>query len=854
MTHNYKRTLLSTLVLGALYNSAAAEVKTDGSVGQQVDIQAPDKVYEITSDLGQTRGNNLFHSFEQFNVETGYTANFSGPANIQNIISRVTGAGASHIDGTLQSSIQGANLFLLNPNGVLFGANASLNISGSFYTSTADYVKLGDQDYFYADPAKQSSFVSAEPSAFGFLSNTPNKIEVSGSQLSVAEGQTLSLVGGDITLDGAQLNAVNGTVNIASVASSGEVAGSVQDMDATQFSDLGDISLSNGAKIDTSGSSGGRIVIRGGNLAMDNSSIAANTTGDLNANIAEGIDIALTKDLVVDNDSHISTNLVAGASAHASGITVTAANAMLNNNSSMESLTQKQSTGTSGNVALVIEDNLRLTNQSRISTQTAGSGDSGDITITSKSLDLETASYISTSAILFPFTSNSAGDIHINSDKINIDGLTKSRFSIFDQNLDFTGISANAGFRGGVAGSIDIETRELKMVNNASIESGFYGEENESNITISANNGPVTLLNGATISTSSHNIGGKGNPKCGDITIIAGDVLISGVNIDDARVTGVFTNADASSSGGDISISAKSIHLENGARISAQDEFDNDLKLKSGSVSLSADRIIISGVNREFESYLLSLGATADQAFRESSSNVSIYNDGNNYSNPQFIPGNITINAKNFYLTDYAMLRSENFGRPTPGDITVNATNKAVFDNSLVTSASGDGIGVGGDINVTSSIAVFSDSTLETTAIEGRGGNINISAKAILATPGSVFNASSQFSVDGNISFNSNVDIEKSVAALPSSAEDVTGKFTQDCTVHPDRYSRFKTAASYTSVNAANSILFSNYTIKNYDNNSVAASQFANPYNGVSLNNLYEFESLFLAQVDCSTL
>ena len=90
------------------------------------------------------RGNNLFHSFGQFNVQTGESATFTGSSTVENVIGRVTGGQQSLIDGQLRSEMPQANLYLLNPSGVLFGPNATLDVPGSFHVSTADYLKLGD--------------------------------------------------------------------------------------------------------------------------------------------------------------------------------------------------------------------------------------------------------------------------------------------------------------------------------------------------------------------------------------------------------------------------------------------------------------------------------------------------------------------------------------------------------------------------------------------------------------------------------------------------------------------------------------------------------------------------------------
>jgi filamentous hemagglutinin family protein len=112
-----------------------AQITLDGSLGPRGPRTGPH--YLIGANLGQIRGSNLFHSFEHFNVPTGGSATFTGPATIANILSRVTGGQPSSIDGLLRSEIAGANLYLLNPSGVLFGPNVSLDVSGSFHVGSS---------------------------------------------------------------------------------------------------------------------------------------------------------------------------------------------------------------------------------------------------------------------------------------------------------------------------------------------------------------------------------------------------------------------------------------------------------------------------------------------------------------------------------------------------------------------------------------------------------------------------------------------------------------------------------------------------------------------------------------------
>ena len=156
------------LALLAAAGAARAQVITDGSVGPAQSLAGPN--FAITSDLGRIAGNNLFHSFQRFNLSTGQSATFSGPASIANIFSRVTG-GASTIDGTIRSTIAGADLFLVNPAGIVFGPNARLDVSGSFHAATATSIDFEDGGRFLASTAGTSQFSTAAPSAFGFISN-----------------------------------------------------------------------------------------------------------------------------------------------------------------------------------------------------------------------------------------------------------------------------------------------------------------------------------------------------------------------------------------------------------------------------------------------------------------------------------------------------------------------------------------------------------------------------------------------------------------------------------------------------------------------------------------------------------
>ena len=271
------RVLRLTIVLTALSGIAHAQITLDGSLGPGGALIGPNFV--IPSSVGQVRGGNLFHSFGLFNVLTNQSATFTGPNTVSNILGRVTGGQSSVIDGLIRSTIPGANLYLMNPAGMLFGPNASINVLGSFHATTADYLKFADGAKFHANLAKQSVLTSAPVTAFGFLSETPSPISIQRSDLRVPVGRTLSMIGGDIQFVGdpvqGALIAPIGRINIASVASPGEVipnnSTAAPDLDVESFARLGTISITNEALISVTGippifTPAGTIIIRGGQL------------------------------------------------------------------------------------------------------------------------------------------------------------------------------------------------------------------------------------------------------------------------------------------------------------------------------------------------------------------------------------------------------------------------------------------------------------------------------------------------------------------------------------------------------------------------------------------------------------
>ncbi len=216
-------------------SSVLAQIVPDSTLGAESSVVTPDNIGGIESDRidgGATRGANLFHSFQEFNVGEARGVYFTNPTGIENILTRVTGSNSSNILGRL-GVLGEANLLLLNPNGIIFGSKASLDIQGSFVATTAERIQLGDSGYFSATQPQTSSLLSVSPGALFFsqAASQPTAI-INQGNLTTEKNLTLSAdnldlqgqlqAGGDLTLQAQDTVKVRDSVTVPFLARSGE--------------------------------------------------------------------------------------------------------------------------------------------------------------------------------------------------------------------------------------------------------------------------------------------------------------------------------------------------------------------------------------------------------------------------------------------------------------------------------------------------------------------------------------------------------------------------------------------------------------------------------------------------------
>ena len=422
LTQSQPRELISLMQLGLLgllevsslclllASPTLAQITPDSTLGNENSQVTPNQTIRgAVVDLiegGAIRDSNLFHSFLEFNVGNGQRVYFANPDGITNILTRVTGSTLSQILGTL--GVNGsANLFLLNPNGIAFGSNASLDVAGSFFASTADSAVFDNGFNFSAsDPHAPPLLTINIPMGLQYGSN-PGPVNVIGATLGIQTGQTIALLGGEVNLNGATLQVPGGRVELGGLSSSGTVtlngATSVSFPDGVQRAD---ISLSNGSVVDVTSVNGGTIAINGANFDMSASELQAGLTSGTSIPdaVAGNITINANGNTTLSDKSLIANDLLTGAIGNGGLIELSTSDLTITGGSRIQTVTN--SNGASGNIEInangtidisgFTEDGLFSGILTRSAADTSGFG--GNITINNAegSLNLANRGFIGT--------------------------------------------------------------------------------------------------------------------------------------------------------------------------------------------------------------------------------------------------------------------------------------------------------------------------------------------------------------------------------------------------------------------------------------------------------------------------
>ena len=717
--------LTSSVSLSAL--PTQAQITPDQTLGPEQSIVTPNvgtrgELFD-SIEGGAVRGENLFHSFEEFNVGENRGAYFFNPeAAIQNILTRVTGEANSTILGTLGTFGQGEpNLFFMNPNGIIFGENASLNMQGSFLATTADRISFENIGDFRAnDQGTPSELLTVNPSVFHFstapqgtITNrstaTQTIFEEPTFGLQVPDGKTITLLGGDVLIEGGVIGTFGGRTEVGSVVDTGNVElnlnGFLQFPSATKRGNvmLTQQSLLFGVPRDD----GGDVSIIAGNiLVSENSQLLGGVFRGLSneGSQAGDLDLDATEEILLEEGGTIANN-INEAAGDTGNLNISAKYISLNNGFISSSVSPK-GLGESGNVNIQA-DFIELSDGGQLSTTISGSGNSGDITIDAKERLLiygTDASGRFSSSILSSVDAGgegSGGNIFIQAGSLEVaDGGQLG--------------ASNSG--SGNSGEILIVVEERLVIDgtdqsgrfSSSISSGtnFGGDGDGGDILIRADS--LEVINGGQLSVTSSGVGNSG-----EIAIDVKERLI----VDGTDASGRFSSSISSSispegagNGGDISIRAFSLELLDGGLLAASSSGFGD----GGNITIAVeDQTIIEGIG-------------LDGMFSSGIFSVNLDGDGNG--------GNIEIDAGNsLRITNGGQLSADTSGRGEGGNVFINARNFVELSSTIGDISSTIGTrtvsdGVGGNILIrTGLLNITEDAVLSAETIsDGAGGSVLI--------------------------------------------------------------------------------------------------------------------------------
>jgi len=714
---------------------------------------------------GGTRADhNLFHSLGDFNIGALDSARFQTglfnplpDASVSNILARVTG-GPSNLFGNLNSATYypSANLFLMNPNGFLFGPNATVNVGGMVAFTSAGYLRLSELNgsnagIFHADPTQASILTNAPVAAFGFLGSNPGAITVQGSQFTVTDGQSISLVGGNIaiqsgtlsngTVQPARLSAPGGQINLASFASRGEVSASNFLPEPGMTMTRGNITLSQGTTVDVSGDAAGTIRIRAGQFELVNSALNADTGNSKGAETA--IDIHLTGDLSISSDSVPALTARSFGDGNAGEIYATSTkmktvSAFPDDTALID--THTEGAGNGGNVTLNTGELTVMGNF--IMSGTAGAGNGGNVTVNADTVNLQTANIDTGDAILGG--EGSGGDVTFTGGDMTFD-----RVSIVTDSLNARG------------GNLLFDGRDITITNESSI--GPLSLLGESTLTINARNfalrdgsfllnqtalgtgGGTTLTvqnaeftNGSRVASQT-----SGNADSGFIKLFAtGDVTFADTfdtfNPGFGNPSGLFTNSlgnvklGTRGNAGSIDVTARVLTMTGGAR------FDSSTRTKGNGGTITV--ITTDGVSISGERPFIVIGDIFGLGNSLATGIYTRTTDNTFCSGACGNAGGVLVATGDFQLAQGGAINVGTSSTGQGGAATVVATK---------------GISISGTMLDGTPSGIFSR-TIGTTSHSGAGGNIALSAgQSVTISNGAAVSASSTGPGDtGNIQIN----------------------------------------------------------------------------------------------------
>ena len=641
------------IISGLLYSFAfclltsnyrvVAQIEGDGTLPVNSDVIKNGINFQING--GTVTGNNLFHSFKKFNVPTRGEAFFNNANSIENIFTRVTGGSISNIDGVIKAN-GSANLFLMNPNGIIFGENAQLKLGGSFFGTTAESIKFESGEFSAVNPQAPPLLTINVPLGLQMGKN-PGEITIQGigHQLGIQEniifspvkglgqsstglqlqpGKTLALLGGNLNLNKSVLSVREGRIELGAIDSDQFVnldrITQGWKLNYTGVNNFQDITLSQQSLVDTSGFANGDIQLAGRQIKLKDGSLVANQnqgfikSGTINVQASELFEL-------IDSspDNSINSYLVAETVGTASGanVTISTKRLSLQNGAGIYVRTFTDAKGASLTVNAFLSMKMAGISainpviRSGIYTVAYNSGDAGDMVISAESFRLTDGASISSST----FGSGIGGNVVVNAkDSIELIGF-KSSFLL-------PSLIGSTSLNSGNAGNLTINTQTLSVKDGARVDSSTFASGNGGSVTVNAVNKvevtgnnlllpsrlfssaspfpenlqqlyplpPIPSGNAGNININTPELKVEGNSIVGAINKGFGNAGIINIDANSILINnqGSIAAATESGEGGNIFLKTRNLTLRNNSNITATASGEG----KGGNITIDTDTLV----------------------------------------------------------------------------------------------------------------------------------------------------------------------------------------------------------------------------------------------------------------------
>jgi filamentous hemagglutinin family protein len=699
---------------------------------------------------------------------------FNNARTIENIITRVTGASGSSIDGAIIANGT-ANLFLINPNGIVFGVGASLNIGGSFLASTARGVVFDNGFEFSATNPQAPPLLTinvplglqtgANPGRIVNQSQAPSPIGQPNSAplspgLQVQPGRTLALVGGDVFLEGGRLTAAGGRIELGSVTGVGQVSlsqtgnGFVLGYDS--INDFGNISLSNGAFVDASGKGGGDIQIRGARLEMRQSSnIWANTLGAENG----GEVLVHTTEVELSEGSKLFANVTGTGTGTGGDLRIETGRLLVKGGAQVGAGTFGEGNG--GSLLITASESVEVIGISAkgptgLFTQTRGSGDAGDLTIETGRLLVKGGAQVGPGTL----GEGKGGSLLITaSESVEVIGTTTT-----DDGRHFPSGLFTQSEGSGDAGDLTIDTGRLSVRDGAVVSAGTKREGNGGSLQITASD----------------------------------SVELIGTSKDGKFVSALLTESEGSGDAGELRIDTERLLVRNGAKVLAGTEGSGN----GGSLQITAsDSVELSGrsdAGRSGSGLFTQSQGSGDAGELRIDTRRLLVRDGTqvSVSSRTGQAGNMTITADTLTLNQGRLFAETGKSTAEGGaNIRLKDLDLLRMDNESLISANALEDANGGNVTIDSTFIVVTPpkgpegSDITANAVRGNGGRVSVTTQGLLGiefrpkpTPNNDITASSEFGIAGEVAINTpDVDPSRGLTNLPTEPVDASNQIAQIC-------------------------------------------------------------------------